>query len=359
MKILITGGTGRIGANLGKRLLEKGHTVRNLVFPGDAGRAHKLDGYEGVETVVGDLRDIDDVRPAVDGVDAIYHLAAAFGGPFDNIQYLNINAMGTLNLLEYVRTGLPDLHRLVYASTEAVYWRLPAAGRYFEDPITEEMVSPHHQMPYFLTKWVGEELCMAYHLQYGTPSTVFRFSTVIEPGEFLNDAGLPKPFLLSTTRDEYEGWSSEDPAEQGLIDAVRALSTGEERLLLSQNPDGSPYKQHFSDVRDIVQGLVLGIEKDAAVGEVFNLAGAALFDWAETVDFLAGRYGLGTVEARLPYPNYFELDLAKIQKLLGYRPEHDLVSILDTAEAMRRGEDTGVIPTGVRFDGLQRTVRST
>ena len=66
------------------------------------------------------------------------------------------------------------------------------------------MVSAYHQMPYFLTKWVGEELCMVYHLQYGIPSTVFRFSTVIEPGEFLNDAGLPSLFLLSTTRDEYE-----------------------------------------------------------------------------------------------------------------------------------------------------------
>ncbi len=260
--------------------------------------------------------------------------------------------MGTLNLLECVRSGLPDLHRLVYASTEAVYWRLPAAGRYFEKPITEEMVSAYHQMPYFLTKWVGEELCMAYHLQYGIPSTVFRFSTVIEPGEFLNDAGLPSLFLLSTTRDEYERWSSQDPAQQRLIDAFRSLSTGEERLLLSQNPDGRPYKQHFSDVRDIVQGLVLGIENEAAIGEVFNLAGAALFDWAEAVDYLAGRYGLGTVEARLPYPNYFELDLAKIQTLLGYQPEHDLASVLDTAEAMGWGEDTGVIPTGVRFDGL-------
>ena len=352
MKILVTGGTGRIGANLGKRLLEKGHTVRNLVFPGDAGRARKLDGYEGVETVVGDLRDVDDVRRAVAGVDAIYHLAAAFGGPFDNLQYLNINAMGTLNLLECVRSELPDLHRLVYASTEAVYWRLPGKGRFFEEPIREDMVSAYHHMPYFLTKWMGEELCMAYHHQYGIPSTVFRFSTVIEPGELLNDAGLPKLFLLSTARDEYREQSSEDPAEQDLIDAVRSLWTGEEKLLLSQNRDGRPYKQHYCDVRDIVQGLVLGIEKEAAAGEVFNLAGAALFDWGEAVNYLAGRYGLGTVEARLPYPNYFELDLTKIRTMLGYRPEHDLASILDTAEAMRRGEDTGVIPTGVRFGGV-------
>ena len=80
-------------------------------------------------------------------------------------------------------------------------------------------------------------------------------------------------------------------------------------LPLSQTRDGRPSKQHTCDVRYIGQGLVLGIEKEAAAGEVFNLAGAALFDWGEAVNYLAGRYGLGTVEARLPYPNYFELEV--------------------------------------------------
>ena len=87
---------------------------------GDASRADKLTGYAGVEVVEGDLRVFDDVTRAVQGVDAIYHLAAAFGGPFDNRQYLNINGMGTLNILEAVRADLPDLHRLVYACTEAI-----------------------------------------------------------------------------------------------------------------------------------------------------------------------------------------------------------------------------------------------
>ena len=349
MKALVTGGTGRVGANLGKRLLEMGHTVRNLVYPGDAGRAGKLDGLDGVETIVGDLRDYDDVKRATDGVDVIYHLAAAFGGPFDNLQYLNINGMGTLNILECVRTGLPDLHRLVYASTEAVYWPLPGKGRLFEEPITEDMVSAYHHMPYFLTKWVGEELCMTYHYQYGVPSTVVRFSTVIEPGEFLNNAGLPKLFLLSTALEEYKEQSGADPFEQEMIETIRSLWLGEDQLLLRRNPDGRAHKEHYCDVRDIVQGLALGIEREAAVGEVFTLAGKALFDWAEVVPYLSQRYGLDSVEARLPDASYFEFDLSKAGTLLGYRPKHDLGSILDTAEAMRRGEDTGVIPTGTRY----------
>ena len=197
MKILVTGGTGRIGANLVKRLLEKGHEIRSFVYPADASRANKLDDYKHVETVEGDLRNFDDVKRAVEGVDGIYHLAAAFGGPFDNLQYLEINGIGTLNILECIRNDCPNLHRLVYACTEAIYWRLGEKGRYFRDPITEDMVSRYKHMPYFLTKWIGEELCMTYHHQYGIPTTVFRFATVIEPGEFLNADGLPGLFLLS------------------------------------------------------------------------------------------------------------------------------------------------------------------
>ncbi|MEZ4710273.1 MAG: NAD(P)-dependent oxidoreductase [Caldilineaceae bacterium] len=183
MKILITGGTGRIGANLAKTLLAKGHEIRAFVYPGDASRAHKLDAYGGVETVTGDLRNFDDIKRAVQGMDAIYHLAAAFGGPFDNRQYLEINGMGTINLLEAVRELCPNLQRFIYACTEAIYWQLDERiphlqgkeSRDFPQPITEEMVGRYLQMPYFLTKRVGEELVMAYHYQYGVPSVSVSF----------------------------------------------------------------------------------------------------------------------------------------------------------------------------------------
>ena len=167
MKILITGGTGRVGANLAKALLDKGHDIRSFVYPGDQSRAHKLDDFDRVETIEGDLRNLADVRCAVEGVDAVYHIAAAFGGPFDNREYLEINGMGTINVLESIRELTPNLHRLVYASTEAIYWENPYNGRCFEEPIREDQVARYQTMPYFLTKWIGEELVMSYHLQFG------------------------------------------------------------------------------------------------------------------------------------------------------------------------------------------------
>lgn len=349
MKILVTGGTGRIGANLVTRLLDKGHDIRTLVYPGDASRANKLDAFANVETVTGDLRNPDEVRNAVKGVDAIYHIAAAFGGPFDNRQYLEINAMGTLNLLESVRTECPNLHRFIYACTEAVYWKLEDYSRYFDEPVTEDMVARYHHMPYFLTKWIGEELAMAYYYQYEVPSTSFRFSTVIEPSEFFNESGLPMRLAFSSSYERYKSMNSDDPDTQAILDNLRAQWTGEDQLLLSRNPNGVPHKQHFCDVRDIARGLVLGIEKEEAVGEEFTLGGSAIIDWGEAVPWLAERYGLNFADARLPEANYFTLDLTKIQTRLGFKPKHDLVNIVETAEAIRRGEETDVVPTGVRY----------
>ena len=235
MKILVTGGTGRIGANLVVRLLDRGHSIRSFVYPADASRARKLDAYDGVETVYGDLRNYDDVRRAVAGVDAIYHLAAAFQGPFNAREYLDINAMGTLNLLECIREDLPDLQRFVYASTEGVYWDARVNGRYFEVPISEDMVGNYPNMSYLMTKWLGEELAMVYHYQYGVPTCVMRFSTVIEPSEFLNDAGLPRHFLYSTAHATYSNSQSYeirdirspgDPSVGEMIDALLAAGTG-------------------------------------------------------------------------------------------------------------------------------------
>jgi nucleoside-diphosphate-sugar epimerase len=340
------------------RLLDAGHTVRSFVYPADASRAKKLDAYADVETVFGDLRNPADVGNAVAGVDAIYHLAAAFQGPFNNRQYLDINAMGTLNILESIREFNPSLHRLVYASTEGVYLDARVNGRFSPVPNQEEARIKYPGMGYLMTKWLGEELAMVYHYQYGIPTCVMRFSTVIEPSEFLNDSGLPSMFLYSETYATYSDPASyqvqnmpdgDDPDVQAMIAALRAGWDGEEKLLLSLNPDGRPYRQHFGDVRDIANGLTLALDQNAAVGEIFNLSGAAIFDWGEIVPLLSERYNLPYVEARIPFKNYIELDLTKIKTMLGFQPRHDFNSILATAEAIRRGEKTDVIPTGVMF----------
>ena len=143
--------------------------------------------------------------------------------------------------------------------------------------------------------------------------------------------------------------TSDDPDTQAMLDDLRSQWTGEDQLLLCRNPNGVPHKQHFCDVRDIARGLILGLEREQAVGEEFTLGGAAIIDWGEDVPWLAERYGIGYADARLPSANYFTFDLTKIQTRLGFEPEHSFKSVVETAEAIRRGEETDVVPTGVRY----------
>jgi len=106
MRILITGITGRIGANLAAALVAQGHEVRGLVWGGDA-RTEKLRPL-GVELIEGNLTEAADVARAVEGMDVIYHLGGAFqgGGPFSTEDYFQINVRGTFLMLEAAR-GMP------------------------------------------------------------------------------------------------------------------------------------------------------------------------------------------------------------------------------------------------------------
>lgn len=354
MKILVTGSNGRIGANLVRRLLRQGHQVRGFVFPGDASRARKLDGLANVELVTGDLRDYAAVERAVRGVDAVYHIAAAFASPHDNIEYLQINGLGTLHLLEAIRAHAPDLQRLVYACTEAVYWRTEDDGRLFERPIGEHEVSHSKLMPYYLTKWIGEELCMNYHCQYGVPSVTCRFATVLEPSELLDDEGIPRHWSVAEARARLQALSAPPPAAREALRRLDAAWQEGKRLLLSRCPDGRTYKQEWADVRDIAKGLALALDAEAAVGEAFTLGGL-LTVWEELVPALAERLGAGYAEVRMPSPNYFEFDHTKVRELLGYTPDHDFGSTLDAALAIRAGRATDVVPTGVRYGAADAT----
>ena len=348
MRILVTGSNGRIGANLVRRLLRQGHEVRGFVFPGDASRVHKLDGIANVELVEGDLRDYAAVQRAVRGVDAVYHIAAAFASPHDNIEYLQINGLGTLHVLEAIRAHAPELQRLVYACTEAVYWRTEDDGRLFERPIREHEVSQSMAMPYFLTKWIGEELCMNYHYQYGVPTVVCRFTTVLEPSELLDAEGIPQYWSLAHYRERLRGLSDPSPAEREARAQLDAAWQEGRRLLVCRCPDGRSFKQEWCDVRDIAKGLALALDADAAVGEAFTVGGL-LTVWEELVPALAERLGVGYADVRMPSPNYFEFDHTKVRELLGFTPDHDFWSTLDAALAIRAGRETDVVPTGVRY----------
>lgn len=345
MIVLVTGASGRVGANLTQALLEKGHSVRAYVFPGDESRMHKLDGYN-VEIQYGELGDYESIVRAVQGVDVVYHIAAAMIGPFDNASFFDTNAKGTFNMIEAIRTQVPNLHRFIYASTDAVYPSFPD-----DEPghIAHEGIDVDPNGMYAFSKWVGERLVLAFHRQYGIRAMAFRFAWVMGAGE-IAEPGYARFLWLSKTLEDYRKRPQRSPQENHTLATLESLWTGEERLLLTRFRGQYPLRMHFVDVRDLIKGLLLGMEKEEAIGEVFNLPGPRMLTADEVVPYLSERLNIPYVAADLPLRRpYRELSWEKANRVLGYTPEHDLSSMVDLALAMKSGKKIEVIPTGVPY----------
>ena len=124
--ILITGGAGFIGSHLADELLRDGHRVRALdsLAPQVHGAVGERPSYldPEVELRMGDVRDAEAVRSALEGVDAVYHLAATVGvgqSMYELARYTAVNSVGTAVLLEALVER--PVERLVVASSMSVY----------------------------------------------------------------------------------------------------------------------------------------------------------------------------------------------------------------------------------------------
>jgi UDP-glucose 4-epimerase len=324
VRILVTGITGRIGANLAAALLREGHDVRGLVWPRDPA-VEKLRGLE-IELQYGSLTDAGDVRRAMEGVEVVYHLGGAFqaGGPFSDEEYFEINVRGTFLMLEAVR-GQSCLRQFLFASTDAVYDKYVPGGML--EPIREAAMPRQPRGWYPISKALGEELCLGYWRTHALAITVLRFCLVVGAGEILE---FPQFYLSRLKVREPE---------------LARLWTGEERLVLLKDLQGRPYKKHIADVRDIVHGCVCALGKSEAAGAIIQLAGPRPFTWDEAIPHLSRRLGIPTIEALSPgIPTFYEFDLSRARRLLGFEPRYDIERMIDDALAFRRGEEIGVLP---------------
>ncbi len=326
MRILVTGITGRIGANLAADLLKRGHQIRGLVWERDE-RVAKLKDLD-VELEYGTITNADDALRATDGVDAVYHLAAAFqgGGPFSDEEYLEINVRGTFNMLEAARAHGRVRH-FIHASTDAVY------GGHQVDQSGGELISeddaPRRPASWYaLSKHQAEEVCHGYHRIHSFPVTMMRFAWAHAADEILRQ----RYFYLSLMKQRYP--------------ELEQLWDGDERLVLLRDREGNSCKAHMVDVRDVVHGLVCALDKPEAFGEVFNLAAPRAFTWEEVVPHLGQALEIPWVEASLSGPAiHYELDISKARKTIGYKPKYDMLRMIDDGLAFQRGEDIGILPT--------------
>ncbi|MCB0022691.1 MAG: NAD-dependent epimerase/dehydratase family protein, partial [Caldilinea sp.] len=152
MNILVTGGAGFIGSHTVDAALAAGHSVRVL---DDLSTGTAANLPDSAELLTGDVTDLAAVEQALQGCDAVIHLAALVSVPQSLQEPANtyhVNTTGTVGLLEAARQA--GVRRAVLASTCAVYGDLP--GRKSEDSLVQPLV------PYAASKRMAEQWLQLY-----------------------------------------------------------------------------------------------------------------------------------------------------------------------------------------------------
>jgi UDP-glucose 4-epimerase len=307
LKILITGGCGFIGANLCEYLLHKGGYELRVLDDLSAGRREYLDrvarhtGGE-IELVEGDIRDRAMVDRAVQGVDAVAHLAAktsVVDSLHDPEGVFQVNVMGTLNLLQACRKH--GVERFVFASSNA------AVGD--QAPPIDEKKVPAPISPYGASKLAGEALCAAYFGSFGIKAVALRFANVYGP------------------------YSDHKPSVIPLF--MRRIQAGEPLIIYG---DGNQTRD-FVYVEDVCQAveLALGYEPSHPGELVFQIGSGRETSLLQLIEYLkdiaaGGGHRLPPVEFKSARPgeilrNYS--NISRAQTHLGYRPRFELAQGLE------------------------------
>lgn len=172
-RVLVTGSDGFIGSHLVESLLERESRVRAFVYYNAFNSWGWLDSFgkdklKKIEVFSGDVRDPDNVRKAMEGIDIVFHLAALIGIPYSyhaSHSYIDTNIKGLLNILQ---AGM-DLKtkRILATSTSEVY----GTAKFI--PITEE--HPFQgQSPYSASKIGADRIAESFYRSFGVPVTIVR-----------------------------------------------------------------------------------------------------------------------------------------------------------------------------------------
>jgi UDP-glucose 4-epimerase len=340
MKILITGISGRVGANLAFQLLKKGYEVRGLIFPGDP-KTEKVRGL-GVEIYEADMNDAEGIYRACDGVDGIVHLAAQMKqGSSTPQRMFEINALGTLNVLEGAVRSSRKVQSVLLAGTDQAYHPFVSdRTTFYED---------HPQKPidiYALTKLMSEQMLYTYGRQFNLPIKIMRFGSVIaadEPLQLFYPAWLDSYVNGEWTTPGRVPWFGAEKVEAARAAVAEAMKTPN-GVCAIMDEAGNSWGLPFTDVRDTVDGIIRVLESKDAVGQAFNLVGPAATPFVKVAQLIAANTDRPYVEVKMPFLWWFNVSNAKARSILGYEPKYTYEDMLQSALAFRRGEEIGVVP---------------
>jgi nucleoside-diphosphate-sugar epimerase len=347
MKVLVTGAAGRVGANMVTRLVAEGVEVVAMVAPGDP-QAQKLAGLDRVRIVEADLGDQAAVDVACQDVTHVIHLAAQLvRGETPVDRFYDVNAFGTLRLLEGVVRHSPRLERFVLVSTDGTY----RPGNPPAVPL-DEHVEQEPAEYYGTSKLLGEVILRNHAAQYDIPFSIVRFATVVSPEEASAIFTLRYwRSLLSRARlgKDTNIWQlfTGQPDLLTILDAA-AGDVPEDTSTGLLGPDGTPWSLHMADVRDAVQGVYRALTEPAGGnGEAFNIAAAAPTRHDEGAAIRAEILGGPTLMVSMPLTWRLEVTVDAARERLGYVPRHDYRSMIEAARDSRPAAGDSFIPARI------------
>jgi len=296
--VLVTGADGFIGSHLVERLVQQGYKVRAFVQYNSFNSWGWLDQcppeIKGqFEVFSGDIRDPHGVKTAMQGCDAVLHLAALIAIPYSYHSpdtYVDTNVKGTLNVLQAAREL--GIKRLVHTSTSEVY----GTARFV--PITEAHPL-QGQSPYSASKIAADQMAYSFYASFGLPVVIAR------------------PFNTYGPRQS---------ARAVIPTIIAQIANGKKQISLGAV---SPTRD-FNFVQDTVSGFIAALESDRGIGEVVNFGSNFEVSIGDTARLIAeamnAEVEIVTDENRLrPANSEVErlwADNAKALELFGWAPAY-------------------------------------
>jgi UDP-glucose 4-epimerase len=298
-RIFISGGAGFIGTTLARQLVATNEIVALDNLHRDALGGTELGEHQNFTFVHGDVLDADAVREAAAGATHIVHCAAIAGVDTvreSPVRTMRVNLIGTYHVLEAALATRESLERVVDFSTSEVFGTY--AFKVAETSVTTTGSVGEARWTYAVSKLAGEHMAHAYKDELDLPTCSVRPFNVYGPGQV--GGGAIRAF-------------------------IEAALAGDDLVI---HGDGSQIRA-WCFVDDMVEGVLLCLERDEAVGESFNIGNprstVTIYDLARRIHELSGAVG----EIRFQPLHYQDVELRipnvdKARELLGFEPRVEL-----------------------------------
>lgn len=338
MKILITGGAGFIGSSLALKLIEKGHSVVILDNMSKQIHGENFETSElynrikgKVKFILGSVEKKEDWEKSLKDVEIIVHLAAETGtgqSMYEINKYIEVNIKGTSEMLNFLTNEKHKVKKIIIASSRAIYGegeyicqkhgvvypkereekymmkkdfevKCPICDITVVTKATTEESKKHPSSIYGFTKQAQEEMCMIVGKSLNIPVVAYRYQNVYGPGQSLKN---PYTGILSIFSTRIKNGNN-----------INIFEDGQE-------------SRDFVYIDDVVEATILGIEKEEANYQSFNVGTGEKITVQKVAEILkekyksdveitiSGNYRLGDIRH-----NYS--DLTKIKEMLGFTPK--------------------------------------